>query len=56
MKNRWKEAEREYQDLKEAGKLDEIEPISDIVHEKAKEIAWRLMRKPYKPQKEWQGE
>ena len=54
MKNRWKEAEREYQDLKEAGRLDEIEPISDSVHEKAKEVAERLLRRPYKTQKEWQ--
>ena len=56
MKNRWEEAEKEYQDLTESGKLDEIEPISDTIHEKAKEAACRLLRKPYKTQKEWQSE
>ena len=54
MTNRWEETEKEYQGLRDAGKLDEIEPISDTVHEKAKEVAGRLLRNPYKTQKEWQ--
>lgn len=54
MKSRWKEAEREYQALKEAGRLDEIETIPDSAHEKSKEVARRLLRRPYESRKQWQ--
>ena len=54
MKNKWEEAKKEYQDMKESGQLDEIEPISDTVHEKAKKTAKRLLQTSYTTQKEWQ--
>ena len=53
MKNKWEEAKKEYQDMKEAGRLDEIEPIPDLPHDKAKEVARHLLRTPYKSLKEW---
>ena len=56
MTTKWEQTEKQYQDLKEAGTLDEIEPIPDTVHEKAKEAARGLLRKPYRPLKEWQDE